>query len=1115
MHPYTETALVPITKTYKHKVMHILQRFNVLFLLAFGLTICNPSLAQVKEVIIFGVDSHISNGEGIRIDLLVNKNVHAGASFRLVNYEYAEGNNFILNPNSYFVSEVLVDQNLYPGESYTLNYNIIEGSIQISKQGEPTTKLSASLHSSISVSRDPLILHLVKGQFIPKETSSLELYGKVIDGAYFSSSAYGGGVPMGIDESEYAAMFEDDGGGFTGITDLDVDECCLYDDEDNNGNGSGFETNGGTFDDDLEIDPRDKGRGNCCPPNTLTYEYDGCNVFPEGFPCEEEASYFIWYDMSDPNNPVVILEGPGHAPPVNDLPEGDYQLFTACQPDGALAECEYTLDIEVSCPVECNATLDVSILGPLNNCYAQANINSCPSAAIEWYANGQLIQSGGTQFIPTANGTYEVVLTNCPDCPVLSESFTINCFIACGCDFDISQVDCNFLNVNISSGCQGYTGNWKYSANGAAGSYSNIGNNALSQAIGANGHYRYVMKKNGCPDIRVTKEVTCVNTPICPSPASIFLQDEPSSMFTTSYLSGPFQNVLDNDNCMDTVYLFEIFFQGINIGDQGLIANVSSKISIEDINGNPLTLVTATDFPNDQDAIVIKGLENGTASFEIIWCHGTSYAKTYHFNVEVNCCPDRNITFSSNTQTIYCNSLIQTIDDFTGNPVQGFNPNIFLQEDNNYELSNLPNFVRYYFDYSGSVYQSCNGSSSVISTFNNIHVFLGAFYTSASLDFIEPTSGNPILLAGDHLNNFYYTNGFTGTTASVDLSSITLGAYTNNNDYILRVNEWLSQISSTINSTISNSGYTPVLDFHIVIENANGTAYFKSYISEKANYIGCSDANFLATNNASSLELTPSNQLKADHAQNFSYWFNNVALGCQLNYFINFPPGAPSNWLLNATYDYNYVDLFANNPQLVNFLGDNGDSPSYTCSTASTTTTITAEIDYACESPSYFWTTSNGRIVSGQFTETIEVDMPGDYLVTIICDDGCSYTNTYNNGADTTIPIADIEDKINLQDDITSIADPINKNSNGSEEQYKIFPNPAKNVINIKGNLEEKVSFNLYDIQGRLLLSNIRQSNSAENIISISTAKIAAGSYILKIRNGLQKPIFHKVIIAK
>lgn len=68
--------------------------------------------------------------------------------------------------------------------------------------------------------------------------------------------------------------------------------------------------------------------------------------------------------------------------------------------------------------------------------------------------------------------------------------------------------------------------------------------------------------------------------------------------------------------------------------------------------------------------------------------------------------------------------------------------------------------------------------------------------------------------------------------------------------------------------------------------------------------------------------------------------------------------------------------------------------------------------------------------------------------------------------------------------------------SNFEKSNIAVYPNPAKDFINVKSDVQEFLSYELYDIQGRL----IRKENVSNNsTFQINTASLAKGLYMLNL----------------
>ena len=71
-----------------------------------------------------------------------------------------------------------------------------------------------------------------------------------------------------------------------------------------------------------------------------------------------------------------------------------------------------------------------------------------------------------------------------------------------------------------------------------------------------------------------------------------------------------------------------------------------------------------------------------------------------------------------------------------------------------------------------------------------------------------------------------------------------------------------------------------------------------------------------------------------------------------------------------------------------------------------------------------------------------------------------------------------------------------------SNENLRIYTTASPKTLFIKGALSKSTTANLYDIQGRLVLSKILNSNNTENTMDIST--IGTGIYVVQVKNDNQ-----------
>ena len=75
----------------------------------------------------------------------------------------------------------------------------------------------------------------------------------------------------------------------------------------------------------------------------------------------------------------------------------------------------------------------------------------------------------------------------------------------------------------------------------------------------------------------------------------------------------------------------------------------------------------------------------------------------------------------------------------------------------------------------------------------------------------------------------------------------------------------------------------------------------------------------------------------------------------------------------------------------------------------------------------------------------------------------------------------------------------------------EIYTNSTLKSITIKGQLESKTTFNLYDIQGRIVSTQLLNSKTTENNINVSN--LSAGIYVVELQNNSGTTKTQKVII--
>lgn len=81
-------------------------------------------------------------------------------------------------------------------------------------------------------------------------------------------------------------------------------------------------------------------------------------------------------------------------------------------------------------------------------------------------------------------------------------------------------------------------------------------------------------------------------------------------------------------------------------------------------------------------------------------------------------------------------------------------------------------------------------------------------------------------------------------------------------------------------------------------------------------------------------------------------------------------------------------------------------------------------------------------------------------------------------------------------------ANELGMEKNEIKNGINIFPNPAKDVFNIQSNLPEDVSMDIFDINGKRILSNLKVANGQNNF---NIENLNSGVYLLKFQSNHQK----------
>lgn len=75
----------------------------------------------------------------------------------------------------------------------------------------------------------------------------------------------------------------------------------------------------------------------------------------------------------------------------------------------------------------------------------------------------------------------------------------------------------------------------------------------------------------------------------------------------------------------------------------------------------------------------------------------------------------------------------------------------------------------------------------------------------------------------------------------------------------------------------------------------------------------------------------------------------------------------------------------------------------------------------------------------------------------------------------------------------------------------KVYPNPAKTVLNVEANIAAEVTMQLFDQTGRLVWTKINPTDKAKMEINVST--LPRGLYYVKILSGNKEIYNSKVLI--
>ena len=85
-------------------------------------------------------------------------------------------------------------------------------------------------------------------------------------------------------------------------------------------------------------------------------------------------------------------------------------------------------------------------------------------------------------------------------------------------------------------------------------------------------------------------------------------------------------------------------------------------------------------------------------------------------------------------------------------------------------------------------------------------------------------------------------------------------------------------------------------------------------------------------------------------------------------------------------------------------------------------------------------------------------------------------------------------------------------NKKFNEARFSIFPNPAKDIVELKFNksISDKINISVYNIQGKLILNSKRALQNSATQINVSSLK--SGMYFLKVNDGVND-VTQKLIV--
>lgn len=142
------------------------------------------------------------------------------------------------------------------------------------------------------------------------------------------------------------------------------------------------------------------------------------------------------------------------------------------------------------------------------------------------------------------------------------------------------------------------------------------------------------------------------------------------------------------------------------------------------------------------------------------------------------------------------------------------------------------------------------------------------------------------------------------------------------------------------------------------------------------------------------------------------------------------------------------------------------------------------------ENVSYTWQVpSDATVVNGQGTSQLTVNWgssPG--YVSVTAANSC----------------ASAKAKYFVNTSCGAVAGATAKTLSSSALNMSVFPNPAKGILNVKFSAaaQEKVTMEVFDVNGKMLLKKDVMSSAGENTVSLSLNNLSKGNYILKVTSG-------------